>query len=476
MPDRLCRIPAPVPDEIDSVLIGESSMWQSTYERISRNPLLLAALTGCGWELAAVVVARASFLIAGIVIARTLGESEFGAWGIVLALLGVFAQFGSFNISSVCTRYVAELRHRDPQRVGEIVGFAFSALLVFGGGATLACILSADLVARFVFQSPSLAPLLFYGGLCVGVTLASGVFRAILAGCHRFLEAASIDAVQGVCYVCGIPIVLAFWRNTSAVLCMYAAATSVACVFAWVRSMRALKAMSIKIVFHRVLREKDLILHFGVPGLVMAATEGPADAYSRSIVARLPGGLAAMGGVQAAAQWQSLVVFVPALVARVMTPVMASVRGDGDWKRFTKYVLLSGTMALAAATSLALPVALFGKWILGWYGDGFVDYYPVMLVLILAGTIEAIASALVGLYAILDVMWWRTSTVLMSQFVLVALSIALVPRIGAAGFACAIAGQRAMQLSVLIVVSIRRISQETSRAMCRRSRTLVAAE
>ena len=89
-------------------------------------------LGGAVWSVAGAVVSNGITLVMMMLLARLLGKETYGQFVVVQSTLSMVGVFAGFGIGTVAIRYTAELRAREPERLGRIL--TLSEFMVFGFG------------------------------------------------------------------------------------------------------------------------------------------------------------------------------------------------------------------------------------------------------------------------------------------------------------------------------------------------------
>jgi O-antigen/teichoic acid export membrane protein len=123
---------------------------------------------------------------------------------------------------------------------------------------------------------------------------------------------------------------------------------------------------------------------FTLPALLSTLLATPAGWLSRAMLLNLNGGYAEMGLVNAANQWMNLVQFLPLMMGSVLVPMFASLNAAGRPEEFRKLLRYNLLLNAAATVGLGLPLVLFARQILAWYGPGFADGVTIFNLTMLA--------------------------------------------------------------------------------------------
>src|SRR5437899_4196306 len=114
---------------------------------------------GMFWSVAGAVSSRCIGLLASIIVARILGKSVFGELGVVQSTTNMYMTFAQFGLGMTATKYVAELRKRDPERAGRIIAMSFVLAVVSGCVVGLVMVATSAWAARLL-AAPHLQPVL----------------------------------------------------------------------------------------------------------------------------------------------------------------------------------------------------------------------------------------------------------------------------------------------------------------------------
>lgn len=91
-----------------------------------------------------------------------------------------------------------------------------------------------------------------------------------------------------------------------------------------------------------------------------------------------PDGYAQMGLLNAAGQWRSAIVFVPAIATQVSLPILANLFGSGNLVQYRQTLLWNLGVTAGLSTLVALPVALFASPIMSYYRLGPEAGVPIL--------------------------------------------------------------------------------------------------
>ncbi|MDQ6611159.1 MAG: oligosaccharide flippase family protein, partial [Gemmatimonadota bacterium] len=114
-------------------------MNEASFGRGSSIKSLLTLAPHVAWAALGTIFNQGSTFVSNIWIANLLGKSVFGEFAMVLTTVQATAAFASLGVGYTATRYIAEWRHRDAVRTGQLLG-------LFSRISWLAAVISAVLL------------------------------------------------------------------------------------------------------------------------------------------------------------------------------------------------------------------------------------------------------------------------------------------------------------------------------------------
>jgi len=180
-----------------------------------------------------------------------------------------------------------------------------------------------------------------------------------------------------------------------------------------------------------------LLWAFGVPGMLSGAISGPVGWITSTALVKQPGGYAQMGIYNATNNWFQLVVFLPNLLGQVLLPILSSYAAKNDGRG------LNRALALATWTNVivVLPIigigCLFSRFIMGLYGPGFAEGWPVLALTLLGAGVLTIQGPITDRLVATSKMWAYFLAHIVWGVLFVGTAFLWVPAHGGAGLALA---------------------------------------
>jgi O-antigen/teichoic acid export membrane protein len=333
---------------------------------------------GATWALLGMGAAQGLGVLAAIVAARLLGKVAFGEFTMVTGTVGAFGILAGLGLGLTATKYTAEHRTTDPVRAGQILGLAQVVAAVSGGLAALILFLLAPALAAHTLNAPFLSDELRLGCILLFLNALDGTQIGALAGLEAFRATARVSIVRGLVSFPALIAGVWFYGLTGAVV-----ATVLVGGVGWWLNQRALQVESVRsgvsISYRGTRSNLPILWQFSLPALLSAVMVAPVMWLASAILVNQPGGYGELGLFNAANQWRTAMMFLPAVLMRVALPLMASSvdpRRAGD---FGKTLVLTQSLTVAIVLPLTTLLMFWSGLVMELYGDEFAHGAPVLI-------------------------------------------------------------------------------------------------
>jgi len=407
------------------------------------------------YNFGATVGTRLLSLAANILIANTYGKEVFGQWSIFLGITMAVVQLAIPNLASIVVSQIAQLQEKDLKECSEMLGFlvtlVFSASVMTSG----ANYFFADGIAGIFGDGQNLGATLRLFSLPLFLLILTSFFRSCMLALEGFRNSCIADLVQPIIFLLCVYLFKSSEMEILKSLILGFSLSLFVCLIisVWL-SNRLFRKNEIVYSFRVKKSHFSVLWHFCMPGLVAASARGPVDIYTKSRLTRLDSGWGGLGGVQAALNLYVFVAFIPMIICRVTAPKLNRLKIEGDYKALKTLLIQSAGIALLVALGMSLFVTLFGKWLLNLYGEGFIQYYPVLLLLLIVGCIEAVDNAIQPIYAVFSRMWIKTGNLVIGSLLFLILAPVLIKEFSVIGYCYALILVRTLATIVTVVTAV----------------------
>jgi O-antigen/teichoic acid export membrane protein len=387
------------------------------------------------------VTARVFGFASNVVAARAIGVVGFGMLGVVRSTLSAATSLTSLGVGAMAARYIPRWRNSRPEAVAQIV--ALAAVVGLGGVLVTAgsLYLLAPKLAREVFRIPSLIPLLRAAIPWVAALLVTNMVTEVLRGYERFGALASVDAGRGVLTLAVLAPVLLAWQKTvlAAILALGAVEIVTMAVLLFVLwheiarngATRRLTWLSARLLAGPVRA-------FAVPSYCFVLLQAPLSWLLLTQLARVDGGSAYVGAVQATASFRNALALVPAALAATLVPLLSHLHSlvstDMFGSRVRGLVRVLWFFAIPAGALLAGALPFLMELV---FGSSYAALAPPCAGLVLVTAWSIVNECFDRTLAAMGKMWLSFWLGLGYAVAATALTFLLVPRTGLWGYVAA---------------------------------------
>lgn len=382
-----------------------------------------------------------------IALARILGQIQFGKWSVIQNTAITAAGIAQLSGGQAATKFVAQFRTQDPARAAHIIRLCRRVTAVMAVFATLMVIAGGKVIAARWLGDPDLATAVRLSSLAVFFLIFSGLQAGIITGLRLFSDLSQAFIKAGVL---GLAIVVAgaLLGGLEGALVGFGIMACMQAVFLEHIIQQAIATNELK---PRVGQASELMMlaSFAIPAALGGLSSMPAQWFAYTCVARQPAGFAEMGLFGAANTLRSMVLFAPVLANRVSNAFLNYELAQPETGNYKQLFRMNLRLTVAMALIGALAAGLVGPWTLGLFGHSFTGGQLILVVLLIAGSFEAVMISFYQAILSRGLMWLSLWAIAIPRDILIAaLAWLLAPRFGALGLAIALAAGQALALAV----------------------------
>lgn len=357
--------------------------------------------SGAFWSLTGSVVSQGLMLIASIVVARILGKTGFGELGMIRSTVNMFTVFAGFGLGITATKYIAEFRTKDKDKTGKIIGLTTLFAGGTGGIIAITILIAAPFLAEKTINAPHLVNEIRLGALMLFFSALNGAQTGTLAGFEAFKTIAKVNLIAGLL---AFPIQIGF----TLILGLPGSVIGFGLNFLilWVLNYKAVRKESFKfgitIQFKNSLNEWPVLYKFSLPALLSGLMVSPVIWASNAMLVNQPKGYEEMAIFDAANQWRSAILFIPAILSQIALPLLS---GSDNGQQFNRILKLNVFINFIIALIMAIGITLFSTFIMKSYGEDFAEGNIVLIILAFSTVLISINNVIGQAIASKGRMW-----------------------------------------------------------------------
>jgi O-antigen/teichoic acid export membrane protein len=359
---------------------------------------------GIGWNTVSAASTQGSVFLANVIIANLLGREVFGEFGMIQNTVLLFAGMGQLATGIAATKYVAEFRSSNPEKVGRILGLCSFITFLAAGIATLITILTAPIIASFLLKAPHLTIGLILSAGIIFFSILTGFQTGALAGLEAYGRLGRASISQGVLYLGVCSFFSFFWRLEGALGGM-----AIGFGLRWYIFNRAFlqecARQNISMNYRHGWSERSIINKFGIPSAAIGFFSIPAVWLTNVFLVRQSDGYSQMGIFSAAYSLRTMIIFLPQLMNNVGMSLLNYQKGAQNLGKYRKVFFINFFLTQLLGLVGGFLVLISGPWLLRVFGKEFSEGYPVLKILVLSALAETLSMALYQIIQSQEKMW-----------------------------------------------------------------------
>jgi O-antigen/teichoic acid export membrane protein len=410
------------------------SLMHPIFRRIEASRVISRLANGVFWSMAGSVISRGLMLCATVLVARMLGKTAYGEFGMIQSTIGMFGVFAGFGLGLTATKHVAEFRQADPHRTGRII--AISGLFAMGTGGLMALglLIFAPWLAECTINAPHLIGALRVGALILFINALNGAQTGALAGFEAFKTIACVNLVIGLI---SFPILIGGVYLGGLIGAVWALAINLC--FNWLLNHVALRQearrYNIPFTFKNCRQELPLLWSFALPATLSGIMVGPANWACRALLTNQPNGYDEIGILTAVLVFQGLLLFV----AEMMSAPLLSMISNAGVNISEKLGIINMLSTWILGVIAAIPLLCFPELAQLVFGSSYAtrSFKLTYSLVIFCSAIMMFKQGLARVLVANNLLWWGVFSNTLWAVILIGSSAYLV-RWGSSGLAASL--------------------------------------
>lgn len=364
---------------------------------VERSSLEFRFFKNAFWTLLSSTISRLLTLGSLLVTARILGQSEYGALGMIRSTTMAFAAFAGLGVGLTATKFVAEYRNSLPEKVENIIGLTYGIAIVSGLFFLVIFFIGSDVIALDIMNRPELSSEVKIGSFILFFSTMVGAQTGIASGLESFKTITITNLLAGLI---SLPIIVAaaYWFGIKGAVIGLCINQLLLFILLHVMLGKLLKEtkISFSLSFSRITEEFALLWKFTMPAFLATLTPVAVLWIANTWIIKRPDGFNELAVIDVANQWKEIIMYLPAILSTSILPILSSSSLNEHTKHFNKVMRLYFLVMLVLSLCLVLPVGLFANKILLLYGFQPTSTDQWVLILYSISTIFLIVSSGLG--------------------------------------------------------------------------------
>ena len=293
-----------------------------TISNIKKKLLKSTLFKDSFWALLGNILGKGLALLASVVIARILGKELFGMYGLIRTTLLTIAIFSTFGLGYTATKFIAEYNKVLSNKVKCVVSNVMQITFFSGGIFAVILFIFSKQIAVFI-EAEHLYKAIRYLAIVVLLNSVSTTQIAILAGFKKFKSIAKLNLINGIItFISGV--IFTYFFNFNGALIALVISQVINCFLFYLEVNKHIdKSNSVP---SDTKIKKELLL-FSLP-VAMQELFYSILQIAMPIFLVKYSNYSEMGLYNAAAQWSSVILFIPGTLRNVILSHFSSNTND----------------------------------------------------------------------------------------------------------------------------------------------------
>ncbi|MEJ5207446.1 MAG: oligosaccharide flippase family protein [Burkholderiaceae bacterium] len=376
---------------------------------------------------------RIAAMVQTILIARALGITEYGVYGLLFGTIGLVASTAGLQMGLTATVFVARYKQDAQAKVAAVISVVSRFGWMVAGAILLLTIPFTENISEYLLQSSSYQLAVLLGAVFVGASIVSGIQNGVAQGLELFGPIAKVNAATALLVLFSIVPAGGHFGLTGVLLVTLG---GVVLKFALLNGVIRRKRSDLSVPKRgEGVSFSTLVSSFALPGMLVSLVVGGVTWFGMFILSRQDSGFEGVAVVNAALQWRGPVLLFLSAISAVAIPRFSRLHATGDGQQSHQLRRRLALLNFAIATTVGLAVIAGGGTILGLYGQEFSGGRMAFSLIVLSTIPMVVANVYMQELVGAGRMWrqlWMHGPFLTILFVSLLL---LVPMYGAFGYA-----------------------------------------
>jgi len=350
----------------------------SFYTSFSRNRQFLNLFRGAFWSVLGNVFYQGLNFITFIIIARYLGKTAFGEFGIINNTFLMFGEFSGIGLGLTATKYIAEFRYNDKENTGKIIGLTLTFTFILGLIFSLIVYNFPEFISDKILNAPHLKYLLKISSSLILINALIGVLNGIFSGFEAFKEISLINASRGVLNLIFM-ITGVYTFHTVGLLIGYLFVSVITLLLSVILLNNIKKRENLTIFFFNFFKLFTTVFKFSFPAFLSSVVVVISMWLANIIIVNLPNGYSELGQLNAALQFRGILMFLPAIILQVLLPVMVNSLMHQADEKDNSLLLYAQSLTVFLVLPIGCILIFLSDFIPYIYGESFIGSGPLFI-------------------------------------------------------------------------------------------------
>lgn len=342
------------------------------------------------WVIGLSAAERAAGLIQTVLLARTLGITEYGIYGLLFGTIGFIGSVMGLQMGLTATVLIAKYRELEKAKAALVIRYVTRFALIVSLLFILMVLPFATGISSWLLASDRYPIAVAVSCLFVGGSLLSGVQDGILQGFEDFKSIAKMRIFTTTITLAGMYPIAIFYGLDGVMSLLLAGVVVKFAVLHWVvvKHKRTYKIPP----QGAGVRFADMVFKFSLPSMLVSFMVGTVSWYGTFLLSRQPGGFENIAIVNTGMQWRGPILLLASSIGGVAIPAFSRYAGQQNHSASDALQRRLLWFNGISTTCVCLLLVVFSGPLLTMYGKGFSSGETVFSILVVTTIPQVISN------------------------------------------------------------------------------------
>ncbi len=371
-------------------------------KKIKDNNLIKRIMQALIFGIGGTVISKALLMLFNIIVARILGENQYGVYSILNNTLQTFTVFAGAGIGITLTRYVALYRDKDKQMAGILIKTLLFVNAMLSAVISIIVFILSRNISNLISEQIDITIYIQVTSFTIFFTSISLILQSALQGFEAYKKIAIIQIASNIItLIIGILITEIFGiiGTISALLLLQIIST----VLFTIIIRKIIIKKGIKLQFQINDTVKEAIKKVAIPAFLASVFVVPL-LWITNFVFTNKNGYNEFAAFSVCLQWYTILNYLPQQLGQVR-PIYTQLYADGKIKELNKTIKNMILMSTGFATIVSIVLMIGSKLILKTYGEFYTAYIIPFIIMLVASIFYSIQSQYGSFFQAIGKIW-----------------------------------------------------------------------
>ncbi len=370
--------------------------------KILSNDINRTIIKNSSWLFFGTFLSKTFLLLATIIVARIIGKSEYGEFGIIRSTVSMFMAFAELGLGLTATKFVSEYKKTAPEKVGKIISLSNVFSIFFGLFFTVLIIFFSKEIAVSI-KASHLDGSIKISAIILFFSVLNGIQNGVLVGLESYKSLAKNNIVSGFLSLV-FQVLGAYQFGLNGLILGFGFHFLILYILNLFSIRKLLdSSFKIKLFSKKNFTELDILWKFSLPAVLSGILVNPIIWLSNYFLVNQPNGYNEMANFDIGNQWRLTILFIPTILAQIALPMLTKNLKDRDNYKDVFYQNLK--INFIVSTFFVIGIVFLSPLILKLYGDQYKDAIGAFIVIMITTGILAINNVVGQVLASKSKMW-----------------------------------------------------------------------